>query len=72
MDNVIFDELRLTRGEREAVYEAVISLVETRLKKASSLDPKQLRSRGEAVRKTVGIWSDLPTSSEDDNSSGEE
>ncbi|MDO9228272.1 MAG: Eco57I restriction-modification methylase domain-containing protein, partial [Syntrophales bacterium] len=72
MDNVIFDALRLTRGEREAVYEAVISLVETRLKKASSLDPKQLRSRGEAVRKTVGIWSDLPASSKDDDRSGEE
>ena len=36
IDNVIFDILELTQGERDGVYEAVINLVETRLKKARS------------------------------------
>ncbi len=38
LDNVIFDTLKLTQGERDAVYEAVIDLAETRLKKAVSLN----------------------------------
>ena len=37
LDNIIFDILGLTQGERDAVYEAVINLVEARLKKADSL-----------------------------------
>jgi len=37
MDDVLFDILDLTSGEWEAVYEAVINLVETRLKKAGSV-----------------------------------
>jgi len=37
LDNVIFDALNLTPGERDAVYEAVIDLVQARLQKASSL-----------------------------------
>ena len=37
LDAIIFDALHLTQGERDAVYEAVIHLVETRLQKASSL-----------------------------------
>lgn len=37
MDSVIFDALNLTQTERDAVYEAVINLVEARLKKADSL-----------------------------------
>ncbi|MBN1901394.1 Eco57I restriction-modification methylase domain-containing protein [Candidatus Sumerlaeota bacterium] len=37
LDAIIFDALGLTSGEREAVYEAVISLVEARLKKAQSV-----------------------------------
>ncbi|MBN2186360.1 MAG: Eco57I restriction-modification methylase domain-containing protein [Dehalococcoidia bacterium] len=37
LDNVIFDTLGLTQGERDAVYEAVINLVEARLKKADSV-----------------------------------
>ena len=37
LDNIIFDILGLTQGERDAVYEAVISLVESRLKKAGSV-----------------------------------
>ncbi|RLA87593.1 MAG: hypothetical protein DRG58_10350 [Deltaproteobacteria bacterium] len=37
LDDIIFDALGLTQGERDAVYEAVIHLVETRLQKARSL-----------------------------------
>jgi len=37
LDHVIFDVLDLTAGERDAVYEAVINLVEARLKKAGSV-----------------------------------
>jgi hypothetical protein len=39
LDNIIFDALGLTQGESDAVYEAVIHLVEMRLKKADSLKP---------------------------------
>ncbi len=38
LDALIFDALGLTQGERDAVYEGVINLVEARLSKASSLD----------------------------------
>lgn len=41
LDNKIFEELHLTQGERDAVYEAVINLVESRLKKAGSLENKK-------------------------------
>jgi hypothetical protein len=37
LDEVVFDVLGLTAGEREAVYEAVVNLVRTRLSKARSL-----------------------------------
>ena len=37
LDAIIFDALNLTQGERDAVYEAVIDLVQARLQKASSL-----------------------------------
>jgi len=37
LDHVMFDALGLTQGERDAVYEAVVNLVEARLKKAASL-----------------------------------
>ena len=37
LDNIFFDVLGLTPAEREAVYEAVINLVEARLKKAESV-----------------------------------
>jgi hypothetical protein len=37
MDSIIFDALNLTQTERDAVYEAVINLVESRLKKAGSV-----------------------------------
>ena len=37
LDAIIFDALNLTRGERDGVYEAVVNLVESRLRKARSL-----------------------------------
>ncbi len=37
LDEVVFDSMRLTHGERQAVYEAVIQLVERRLGKAGSV-----------------------------------
>ena len=37
LDTIIFDALNLTQGERDAVYEAVIDLVQARLQKANSL-----------------------------------
>ena len=37
LDSLIFDALNLTQGERDAVYEAVVNLVEARLSKAKSL-----------------------------------
>ncbi|MXZ00923.1 hypothetical protein F4Y93_09860 [Candidatus Poribacteria bacterium] len=40
LDAIIFDALRLTQGERDGVYEAVVNLVESRLRKARSLKGK--------------------------------
>ena len=37
LDAIIFDALNLTQGEQDGVYEAVVGLVEARLKKAGSL-----------------------------------
>jgi hypothetical protein len=37
LDEVVFDVLGLTAGEREAVYEAVVELVRARLEKAQSV-----------------------------------
>ncbi len=37
LDAIIFDALGLTQGERDGVYEAVVNLVEARLRKARSL-----------------------------------
>jgi len=37
LDDIIFDVLGLTAGEREAVYEAVVNLVRARLEKAKSV-----------------------------------
>jgi len=45
LDSIIFDALNLTQGERDAVYEAVIDLVETRLKKARSFSPRAKGTR---------------------------
>ena len=49
LDAIIFDAIGLTQGERNAVYEAVINLVEARLKKAESLNPRSRRSPGEEL-----------------------
>jgi hypothetical protein len=49
LDRIIFEHLGLSLGEREAVYEAVIDLVETRLKKADSLKPHDRKKRSRAV-----------------------
>jgi len=71
VDNIIFEALELTQGERDLVYEAVIELVEARLEKASSLkatkriEPKELRKRLEAVNNTLGIWMGLPEEEEE-------
>ena len=40
LDSIIFDVLGLTQGERDGVYEAVVNLVESRLRKARSLKGK--------------------------------
>ena len=40
LDAIIFDALDLTQGERDGVYEAVVNLVESRLRKARSLKGK--------------------------------
>jgi gamma-glutamyl phosphate reductase len=37
LDEVVFDVLGLTPGEREAVYEAVVNLVRARLERAQSV-----------------------------------
>ena len=37
LDEAAFGMLGLTAGEREAVYEAVVSLIRTRLEKAKSV-----------------------------------
>ena len=41
LDAIIFDALGLTQGERDGVYEAVVNLVEARLRKAKSLKRKE-------------------------------
>lgn len=66
IDTVVFDALGLTQGERDAVYEEVINLVQSRLQKANSLRPvgnreaKELQKRVDAVNNTLGIWMDVP------------
>ena len=37
LDNIIFDSLGLTQGERDVDYEAVVQLVRNRLEKAKSI-----------------------------------
>ena len=41
LDSIIFDALDLTQGERDGVYEAVVNLIEARLRKAKSLKEKK-------------------------------
>lgn len=58
LDRIVFETLRLTRGEVDALYEAVNDLVTARLQKAESLHGKERRRRIEAVESTQGIWAD--------------
>jgi hypothetical protein len=60
LDGVVFEILGLSIGEREAVYEAVIGLVEARLKKADSLKPQDWKKRSRAASSTPGIGEDAP------------
>lgn len=66
LDKAIFDIFRLSQGEVDAVYEAVINLVQSRLKKAESLQPARRQERIDAARKTRGIWEGLPYEIEED------
>jgi Eco57I restriction-modification methylase/Type II methyltransferase M.Eco57I, C-terminal domain len=68
LDDVVFDALRLTQGERDAIYEAVINLVEVRLKKAGSLkvDLKTVHKHLKAAEDIRGIWADIPDVEESD------
>jgi hypothetical protein len=45
LDEVVFDVLGLTAGGREAVYEAVVTLVRARWEKAQSLKNITLQNR---------------------------
>lgn len=70
LDELVFDLLNLTQGERDAVYEAVTYLVNKRLQKAGSLGEqaqrKAVRKRLEAVKSLAGIWMGLPEDPEED------
>ena len=72
LDLLIFDALNLTQGERDAVYEAVIELVKSRLDKSNSLnapnsrEAKERRKRLEAVNNTLGIWMGIPDEEEEE------
>lgn len=66
LDAIVFDALNLTRGERDAVYEAVVDSVEARLRKAESLNSKARSKRVDAVEKTRGIWAGLPEAEEEE------
>lgn len=65
LDTAVFEHLGLTSGEREAVYEAVARLVETRAAKAGSVRANVYRDRLDAVQKTVGIWSEYSNTVEE-------
>jgi hypothetical protein len=47
-DLMFFDILGLTQGERDGVYEALISPVKKRLEKAKSLKPNKYREQIES------------------------
>jgi hypothetical protein len=66
LDKVVFDVLGLSHSEREAVYEAVIDLVEARLSKVDSLSPRERGKRLDAFSKTQGIWAGLPNSNQEE------
>lgn len=68
IDKIIFDVLNLTQGERDAVYDAVINLVNSRLKKAKSLNTsRETRKRIETVQKLTGVWVGVPDVEEEED-----
>lgn len=67
LDAIIFDQLKLTKSERESVYESFINLVNSRLSKANSFrESKKATKRLKAVDKTIGIWNDIPKDLEEE------
>jgi hypothetical protein len=67
LDSIVFDALGLTQDERDAVYESVIKLVNSRLDKAKSLSiARETRKRVETVRKLTGVWMGVPDVEEED------
>ncbi len=67
LDAIIFDALNLTRGEQDAVYEGVRTLVSLRLNKAKSMTTtKETRKRVETVRKLTGAWVGVPDVEEEE------
>lgn len=67
LDAVIFNALGLTQGERDAVYESVIKLVNSRLEKAKSKKTtEETRKRVETVRKLTGVWVGVPDVEEEE------
>jgi len=72
LDSLIFDVLKLTHGEQDAVYEAVKELVNARLDKSNSLnapnsrEAKERRKRLDAVNNTLGIWMGIPDEEEEE------
>ena len=67
IDEIVFDIIGLSKKERYSVYEAVVNLVESRLSKASSLSPKRVEKRLDAVDATTGIWLGSPSIVPDDD-----
>jgi Eco57I restriction-modification methylase len=67
LDTIIFNALNLTQGERDAVYEGVINLVNARLDKAKSFSAsKGTRKRVETVRNLTGVWMGVPDVEEEE------
>ena len=66
LDDAVFDSLRFTRAERDAVYEALRNLVDNRLTKARSLEPETKQKRLRAAEETRGIWLGLPIPAEEE------
>ncbi|MEO7018937.1 MAG: DNA methyltransferase [Ktedonobacteraceae bacterium] len=71
LDTTIFNALHLTQGERDAVYEGVMKLVNSRLDKAKSMNTsKETRKRVETVRELTGVWMGVPDVEEEEEAAG--
>jgi len=67
LDTIIFDALGLTEVERDAVYDGVRTLVNSRLNKAKSVSTtRETRKRVETVRKLTGVWVGVPDVEEEE------